>query len=190
MRNTVNKKINTSRLNLRSFVATDLADLRTVVENEKIAKMTGFRVAANAFESDYFLQQLMQANIWAVTLKTTAKVIGSVGLYPVVNDKQEQDSQKLELGYMLNQDFWGNGYMKEAVQAVLRCLFQEHPDRIVTASTYSKNSRSVAVLEYFNFKKIGEQTLPRSVLNPFPQQESYYQLTAQAFMEGGHYATH
>lgn len=186
----MNKKIYTTRLKLRPFVPADLTGLRAIVENKEIAEMASFRVATNAFESDYFLRQLMQPNIWAMTLKQTSEVIGSIGLYPVVGDNHERDPLKLELGYMVNQDFWGYGYMTEAVQSILNHSFHENYAYVVLASTYAENKRSAAILEHLSFKKVGEHTLPVSVLNPVSRQENFYQLTAQAFIEGGHYATH
>ncbi len=190
VRKTVNNKILTPRLNLRPFTTTDLFKLREIVENAEIAKRAGFRVSNSAFESNFFLQQLMQTNIWAITLKQSADVIGSIGLYSVSDKTHEPDPLKFEIGYMLNQDFWGTGYMKEAVYYVLQQAFQENPVYTVLASTYTENKRSKLLLEHLGFEMTGQHTLLASVLNPDPKQETYYELTEKGFREGGNYATH
>ncbi|PJE49993.1 N-acetyltransferase [Pediococcus damnosus] len=186
----VDKKIKTPRLNLRPFVSGDLFKLQEIVENKEIADQAGFRVSSSSFETDFFLQQLMRTNIWAITLKQSAAVIGSIGLYSVSNEHQERDFQKFEIGYMMNQDFWGQGYMKEAVSYLLQQVFQTNGDYVVLASTYTENKRSKLLLEHLGFKQTGQHTLPVSVLNPAPKQETYYELTERRFKEGGNYATH
>lgn len=185
----MSKKIETSRLVLRPFLAGDLTSIRAVVENRTIAEMAGFQAANGAFESNYFLKQLMQPNVWAIVLKDGAQVLGSVGLYAVIGENHEPASNQWELGYMLNEDYWGFGYMKEATCAILNLVFTKRPDAIILASTYADNQRSVKVLEYLGFQQTGEQIQPVSVLNTTAQKENFYHLTRETFNKGGHYAT-
>ncbi|WP_412988508.1 GNAT family N-acetyltransferase [Pediococcus siamensis] len=180
----------TERLTLRPFAAMDLRELRPIVENPLVAEMAGFKVANNSFESSYFLQQLRHSNIWAVTLTESAALIGSVGLYAVADKNQEPDPFKLELGYMLNQGYWGNGYMKEAVGGVLQETFAQNQTYGILASTYATNVRSIAILTHLGFEKTGTRQIPLSVLNSKPNQENFYHLTFKQFKKGGYYATH
>lgn len=89
-----------------------------------------------------------QEDIWAITLKDTRQLIGSIGIVP---DPKRENPQVRMLGYWLDEAHWGKGYMTEAVQAVLNYGFNELQLSLITANCYPHNKRSQQVLERNGF---------------------------------------
>ena len=56
---------------------------------------------------------------WAVVPDVLQRPIGMINLHGV-----EPDHQCAEIGYAIDRAQWGNGYVSEAVRAVLDCAFQ------------------------------------------------------------------
>lgn len=59
-----------------------------------------------------FQQDKYGFTFWAVFLKETDEFIGHCGLSPI-----PEDDKLIQLGYLLNKDFWGKGYITEAAKA-------------------------------------------------------------------------
>ena len=100
-----------------------------------------------------------QEGIWAMILKETQQLIGSVGIIP---DPKRENPQVRMLGYWLDENYWGKGYMTEAVQAVLNYGFEELRLSLITATCYPHNKRSQKVLKKNGF--IYEGTLHQAEL--------------------------
>ena len=81
----------------------------------------------------------------AVVLKATNKLIGNVYL-----GKREFDS--LEIGYVFNKQYWGQGYAKESCDALIKKAFSEGIHRIF-AECDPCNSSSWRLLESLGFVK-------------------------------------
>ena len=79
------------------------------------------------------------------TLKETGKLIGNVYL-----GKREFNS--LELGYVFNRSFWGQGYAKESCEAVIRKAFSEGIHWIY-AECDPENPNSWKLLERLGFTR-------------------------------------
>ena len=62
-------------------------------------------------------------DVYALELKQTGRVIGSLGLH-AVNNGEEYNPQR-ELGYVLSRDHWGKGLMSEAAARAVRYAFEE-----------------------------------------------------------------
>ena len=83
-------------------------------------------------------------------------MIGSLGvetyredLYPELSDFQGR-----EIGYVLSKDYWGRGLMPEAVQAVIRWLFQEEKLDFILIGHFDWNRQSRRVIEKCGFQYI------------------------------------
>lgn len=63
---------------------------------------------------------------WAIAEKPGGPAIGRMfGMHPAPLEQAGDSRWDVELAYELGRDFWGRGYMTEAVKAVLRFFFQE-----------------------------------------------------------------
>ncbi|MGT2715444.1 GNAT family N-acetyltransferase [Streptococcus respiraculi] len=56
---------------------------------------------------------------WGIVLKETGSFIGSIDMH-----KLDTTMRKSALGYCLHKDYWNNGYMTEAVKAVIQLAFE------------------------------------------------------------------
>ena len=91
--------------------------------------------------------------------RTSAEVVGHIDL--------EAQADRWELSYEFTPAIWGRGIAREAIQAVLQHLHQQHPDAQIVAETQNRaNLRSRGLLHRLGFvpvdtyhRKGAEQTL-------------------------------
>ena len=81
---------------------------------------------------------------WAITLKGDDTAIGTVACY------EKRQGKVTEIGYILSRAYWRNGYVTEAVAAMIDLLFAEGQRRVF-ADTDPDNAPSVAVLRRLGF---------------------------------------
>lgn len=158
---TLSGMLETDRLLLRPFQENDTEALFACCRNPNIGNNAGWAPHQTLEESHAILHSVFikQENIWAITLKDTQQLIGSVGIIP---DPKRENPQARMLGYWLDEAYWGEGYMTEAVQAVLKYGFGELRLSLITANCYPHNKRSQQVLKKNGF--IYEGTLHQAEL--------------------------
>ena len=96
------------------------------------------------------------AFIFGIREKENLKLIGAVGLHLDVAH------HKAEVGYWLGKSFWNNGYVSEALQAVLKFGFEELKLNKIYASHFHHNPASGKVLEKNGF--VFEAELKQEIL--------------------------
>ncbi len=143
-------RIETPRLLLRPFMESDLPAFFACCRNPNIGDNAGWKPHETLEESEQILHSIFmeQENIWAILLKEENQLIGSIGL---IHDPARENPYSRMLGYWLDELFWGNGYMSEAVRSVLKYAFEELQMDLVTANCYPHNSRSLHILKCNGF---------------------------------------
>lgn len=63
--------------------------------------------------------------------------------------------QQAEFGYILNRDFWGQGYASEAVKGFTDWIFDSLPVHRLSAYVDSRNASSIKLLEKLDFSLEG-----------------------------------
>ena len=76
---------------------------------------------------------------WAVELRETGEMVGTVGAF------LRESAPDLELGWTLYPRFWGRGYATEAARAALEHAFEVHHVKRAIAHIKAANTASVAV---------------------------------------------
>jgi RimJ/RimL family protein N-acetyltransferase len=155
-------EIETERLALRQFRATDAVRLVEIANHAEISHMLGsmpfpYRLT-NAHE---FLDSVAElpdgASQFAITLKDKNRtLIGSVGYGPPSAEGKSPDDT--DFGYWLGIDYWGNGYASEAAAAVVAHAFIEGGVNAIDTEYLTVNPRSARVLAKLGFVSIGERT--------------------------------
>jgi len=146
--------IETERLILRKF---RLSDARNVFDNyaskDKVTEYMVWRSHRDIDETigylrDYVLPEYAKPNAyhWAIVLKETGEVIGSIDVC-----KSNEERMRAELGWVLDDTYWGREIMPEAAKSVLEYLFSVGYER-VQATHNIANAKSGRVME-----KIGMQ---------------------------------
>ena len=87
---------------------------------------------------------------WAVTLRDSGKVIGTIGFM-----WYSEANSAADLGYSLSKSFWNLGYATEALRAVIRSVFAVlHVNRL-EAQHDLRNPASGRVMEKSGMRKEG-----------------------------------
>lgn len=78
------------------------------------------------------------------------KVIGVAG-FPVMN----QNKSEYGFYYQFLKEHWGNGYALETAEALLKYIFEGHPNATVFAGSVSINLASIKILNKLGFVQTG-----------------------------------
>ena len=89
-------------------------------------------------------------NRWAIERKAGGVLMGTCGYH----NWNKRDS-RAEIGYDLSPEYWGQGYMTEALREVLRHGFEGMGLNRIQAVVHPDNSRSISLFEKFGFGKDG-----------------------------------
>jgi [ribosomal protein S5]-alanine N-acetyltransferase len=141
----------TSRLILREFQREDYRELASI-----LAKTNVMRFSLNGCLTVSQTQEKIAGFIdsysrygfgkWAVILKEDKQLIGYCGIAVEEIDEKKET----ELGYRLNDKYWGKGLATEAAKATLQYGFKELKLPYILAIVESANKASIRVL-----KKLG-----------------------------------
>lgn len=82
----------------------------------------------------------------AICLKENDEFIGAIGLYRI-----NWDNHRSEIGYIINPDYSGKGYMHEACKALVKFAFEEVDFHTLEAVINADNIPSIKVVEKLGF---------------------------------------
>lgn len=137
--------IETDRLILRRYCKEDLQDLYEYLSDEKVVKYEPYK-PMNINEVQGNLDwRISTDEMIAVELKSNNKMIGNVYL-----GKREFES--LEIGYVFNRQYWGQGYAQESCTTLIKKAFSEGIHRIY-AECDPCNLASWKLLERLEFER-------------------------------------
>jgi RimJ/RimL family protein N-acetyltransferase len=85
---------------------------------------------------------------WGIALRWDDTLIGTATLFNFEN-------HRAEIGYGLARSHWGNGYMHEALQALIVYAFQELGLHRIEADVDPRNSASIRTVERLGFEREG-----------------------------------
>lgn len=150
-------RIETERLILRSWQESDLEDLYAYASVEGVGEMAGWSHHKSMDESKTILGFFIRdKKTFALELKDTGRVIGSLGLEELEPDPVEGEKYGREIGYVLAKSYWGRGLMPEAVNAVIGHCFNELGWDYLTCGHFVRNDRSRRVIEKTGFRFFAE----------------------------------
>ena len=150
-----NLVLKTDRLILRPFRDSDLQDFYAYAKVDGVGQMAGWLPHQNIEESRRILHMFIREKK-TLALELGGKVIGSLGI-DFYNEKDYPEFDSLlgrEIGYVLSKDYWGQGLMPEAVQAVTRYLFESEKLDFLICGHFERNARSRRVIEKCGFRYI------------------------------------
>ena len=140
--------IETERLILRPWCEEDAAACYRYASDPRIGPMCGWKVHESEDESREIIRTILSAELtYAVTLKGKDEAIGSISFQPCTHP---DTIGHMELGYWLGEPHWGNGYIPEAAEALLKTAFRLGA-REIWAAHYAENHNSRRVLHKLGF---------------------------------------
>ncbi|ROR25768.1 ribosomal-protein-alanine N-acetyltransferase [Mobilisporobacter senegalensis] len=150
-----NETIKAKNILLRRFKKEDDKDVFEYGSDEKALKYLiwdGLKTLddAKSVIIDYYWSR---PGIYAIELKKNKKCIGCIDL------RLEPEHEKASFGYVLNRDYWGKGYMTEALFTVLSLCFDKLELNRVESTHYIGNEGSGKVMKKcgMEFEGIGKQ---------------------------------
>ncbi len=149
-------EIKAERLFLRPWQTDDFDEFYKIMSDEEVMLPAGVSPVRDRAEGFLkFANYLQNKSAYAVVLKESGKVIGSINYQSdELHDQKKVNS--LSVAYELSKDFWGNGYMSEALAALTKNTFENTETELLSVGYHNGNERSRRVIEKcgFNFDGI------------------------------------
>ena len=148
-----NVSLHTDRLTLRPWTMDDLSDFNEYASVDGVGQMAGWIPHKSIEESRCILQHFIEGK-HQFALEFEGKVVGSLGIEKYNEDELPEfhDKRGREIGYVLSKDYWGRGLMPEAVQAVIKYLFETVELDFIMCGHFVENLQSKRVQEKCGFK--------------------------------------
>ncbi len=140
--------LTTNRLVLRKLNLEDAEEMFVQRSHPEIQKYIKRTPAANMEEAKAFIEKVLhneknnETITWAITLKGTNKLIGSICLWNI-----EKEKHLAEVGYSLHPDYFGKGIMSEVIATVIIYGFEKMKLTRIDAYTNKNNLASLRLLE-------------------------------------------
>lgn len=148
--------IETGRLVLRELTLLDAEAMFRYFEKESVIRYFGMESFQNMEQVKNMIQTFRkryeEGNVlrWAIELKGTNQLIGTCGFHLM-----NQNHKRAEIGYELDDTYWGKGYASEALQAILTYGFETLKLIRIAAVVYTENEASHKLLKKAGFKEEG-----------------------------------
>jgi [ribosomal protein S5]-alanine N-acetyltransferase len=152
----------TERLLLRKFASSDANAVYEIFSNNNVTEFYDLDSFTSLDQATNFVNTRISLSEeggkrgfrWAICLKPEPNtVIGSCGFHAV-----NKSFSSIEIGYELNESYWGENLAFEAVDAMLNYCFTENfpfPINRISASTNLDSTRSIKLLSKLGFKEEG-----------------------------------
>ena len=149
-------RLETERLILRPVEESDAPDLFSIMNDPGV---TANLLISPPFPEDRVIAWIRsRREAWekkerlaaAVVLKESGELIGTCSLMNVC-----WEHMNAELIYWLGKEFWGKGYMTEAVRRMVQFGFEELGLERISVGCFARNKASARVIEKLGFKYEG-----------------------------------
>jgi RimJ/RimL family protein N-acetyltransferase len=138
------------RLLLRPFARADAPAAHEVYRDELVMRWVGMGPVTRPEQTAAMLaayiehQKKYGFSFWAVILRDSGQLLGDAGFY--------RRGDRVELGYTLGREHWGQGYGTEAARACVAAAFEGLGIGQVEALVRPENAASAAVLGKLGFE--------------------------------------
>ena len=140
------------RIKLRPVIPTDHENIFRGLSNPEVIKYYGvsFRTFEATLEQMTWFEELEAKETgkwWAVCDAVTSQFLGAGGF----NDLSKE-LKKAEIGFWLLPQFWGKGYMQEAMPLICEYGFTKMGLQKIEGFVETENSNCIRALEKLQFK--------------------------------------
>jgi ribosomal-protein-alanine N-acetyltransferase len=147
-------ELESERLFFRKIVAGDVKDLFLIRSDDDVMKfmdVSRFKSISDAekmidsIEKSYHNESGIN---WGIVEKHSNVFLGYFGFFRLI-----PEHCRAEIGYALNPEYWGKGYMHETINRLVRFGFEIMKLHSIEANVNPENEKSKKVLEKIGFKK-------------------------------------
>jgi ribosomal-protein-alanine N-acetyltransferase len=176
--------IDADRVRLRWISADDVDAFYAVYSNPEVMRywstppLADRAAAVNLIEKIHADWQRRLILKWGVALRSDDRLIGSITLFNL-----DFTHRRAEIGYALGRDYWGKGYMNEALMAVLKHAFEVLELHRIEADIDPRNTASIKTVERLGFQREG-YLRERWQINGEIQDAFFYGLLKQEWVGG------
>lgn len=147
--------LKTDRLDLRQITEADLENIFNGLSHPEVIKYYGVNYSSldDTWEQLEWYAELERTHTgiwWAITLAETGKFCGAIGY-----NNLSREHKKAELGFWLLPEFWGKGYVQEAMEVVLDHGFRNLNLHRIEAFVETENKSSQKALQKQHFQQEG-----------------------------------
>jgi len=146
------KELETDRLFLKNISSDDRDFIFTVFSNDDVNKylydaepLTDIS-GADDIINFYLEPEPRNQHRWVIIRKADNVKMGTCGFHC-----WDKSSENAEIGYDLLKEFWGNGYMQEAIDEILKFAEKTMKVKQIEANIFVGNIKSIKLLENFGF---------------------------------------
>ena len=148
--------ISSSRVSLRELRDEDVCGFFAIFSDPEVMRYWSRLPVADMEEARRMLtdirDRVQQRSFfkWGITRNTDERLIGTCTLFHV-----EIDHRRAEVGYALGREYWGKGYMQEALNGLINFSFNELNMHRIEADVDPRNAASIKTLERLGFQREG-----------------------------------
>lgn len=145
----------TERLDLIEINQKHLTDLFKLFNDENVTEFYNIKTLTEEKDAQKYLdwfQSRFHDKLgirWGIALKGKTEIIGTIGFNNYTKD------HRASIGYDLQKDYWNNGYITEALKAVIKYGFEKLEINRIEAEVMPGNIYSEKALNRLGFKKEG-----------------------------------
>lgn len=123
---------------------------------------------------------IKEGNIWSITIKPDDVMVGSIGLHSRTDDIV--NGMGCEIGFALDDTYWNQGYMTEAVKLVMKYIFMDLNFNylLVSHADFNLSSKKVILKCGFKYQFTSKKTF---IENPDIMDVLYYKLTKKEYLD-------
>jgi len=150
------RELSTRDLHLRPSTMADAEGMFAMLSDSESMKywcdkpITDLEAALKALRKDLESDAQGNSMCWAVTLKGQDEMIGKCILFQF-----SQTNHRAEIGYILNRNYWRQGLMQQALEAVINFAFNTLNLNRIEADVDTENAGSLGLLEKLGFEREG-----------------------------------
>jgi ribosomal-protein-alanine N-acetyltransferase len=154
--------IETERLVIKTFCFDDFSNFLKIHSNEEVMRffMSGVKSLSEAISVFSFIRNHQKKHgfsYWGVFKKDSGEYIGQAGV-------TYNDAGDLNLCFAFLPEFWGKGYARESVPAVIDWVFKNVDVEYIVAIAMPENKRSREFMEKIGMKYTVDSALSNGVI--------------------------
>lgn len=148
-------RLETDRLILRDWREGDRTGFHAINSDPRVMRFLGPLLSLDDVDALIARMRAMQADLghcfWALERKADQRLIGWCGL--IRGAKNTPIENRVEVGWRLAFDAWGQGYAREAAEAAIDWAFSRLADDSVWAITVHDNGKSWGLMERLGMER-------------------------------------
>ena len=150
-------RLETCRLVIRSLATSDVTNYAALVADPEVMRYIGDGNVVDEAQARTYVENCIENERtvgfarYALELKSSSKFVGFCGYAPV--------DDYVDFGYRIARKYWGNGYVGEAAQAIIKYGFERLGFDCIVAIAYIENERSIRVMRKLGFEFESPDTL-------------------------------